>query len=253
MTTDDPKTSASVPPVNGDTHAALSTPAPRPSPTPNQIVLAYLLVIALVALASVVIGLLTSRLVGIGVFSVVLLFTITYRAPSKTRAHRAPAPPPAAPLPAARIEVRGVVGHAQRAGAKLKHATITALAVIVLIGAFVGVRALAAWLKGPRRATALEQQIEDQRRQDAERRMWEERCPGMSAQACKDIQPMMREIEERRRRLSTMTVDELTEESRRTTEELRRKYPQYMPPPATSEPLDVETSERPDVSTGETP
>jgi hypothetical protein len=194
-----------------------------------------------------VLGLLTSYNVGVVVFVVVLLFTITYRGPSKTRAHRAPPPPPAAPLPAARIEVRSVAGHAQRAGAKLKHAAITTLVFVVLIGAFIGVRALAAWLKGPRRATALEQQIEDQRRRDAERRMWEERCPGMSAQACKDIQPMMRELDERRRRLETMTLDELTEESRRTTDELRRKYPQYMPA-TTPEPLDVETSERPDVS-----
>jgi hypothetical protein len=63
-------------------------------------------VIALAALACVVIGLLTSRLVGIGVFAVVLLFTVTYRGPSKTRAHRAsPAPTPPAPLPAARIAI----------------------------------------------------------------------------------------------------------------------------------------------------
>ena len=69
----------------------------------------------------------------------------------------------------------------------------------------------------------------------------------MSAQACKDIQPMMRELDERRRRREAMTLDEQIEEDRREMDELRRKYPQYMPA-TTSEPLDVETSERPDVS-----
>jgi hypothetical protein len=226
------------PPVNGTTPTAptSSPPTTRPPPTPNQVVLAYLLAIALGALACLGIGLLTSRPVGVGAFAVMLLFTITYRGSSKTRAHRAPPPP--APLPAARLEVRGVTGHAQRAGAKLKHATITALVVVLLVGGVLGALTIAAKLKKTyRRPTALERQLDEQRRRDAEREARERRCPGISNEdTCQRYEQFQHQLDERRRQQAGMSLEERFEDDRRRTEELRRKYPPYFE--ASSEPED---------------
>lgn len=225
MTTDSPTNEPETPPtppVNGTTHEAPTSapPASRPPPTPNQIVLAYLLALALGALACVVIGLLTSRPVGVGAFAVMLLFTITYRGSLKTRARRAPPPPPA-PLPAARLEVRGVTGHAARAGAKLKHATITALVVVLLAGGVLGALTIAAKIKKTyRRPTAMERQLDEQRRRDAEREARERRCPGISDEdedTCRRYEQLQRQIDER-------------------PEELRQRYSQYFE--ASSEPED---------------
>lgn len=237
--TNEPETPPT-PPVNGTTPTAPTSapPTTRPPPTPNQIVLAYLLALALGALACVVIGLLTSRPVGVGVFAVMLLFTITYRGSSKTRAHRAPPPPPPAPLPAAHLEVRGVTGHAQRAGAKLKHATITALVVVLLVGGVLGALTIAAKLKKTyRRPTALERQLDAQRRRDAEREARERRCPGISDEdTCQRYEQLQRRLDERRRQQAGMSLEERFEDDRRRTEELRQKYPLYFE--ASSEPED---------------
>jgi hypothetical protein len=209
--------------------SSTAPPTTRPRATPGQRVLAWLLVLALGAAASAGLGYVTSYNVGVVAFLFVLVFTLTYRSPAARARARATPPKPAA-LPSARIEVRGAGGHLQRAGAKLKHAVITGLVVVFFIGAYVGVAYVAARLKGPRRAQKWEREIEERRQRDAERAMWEQRCPGMSAQACQQAEPFMRQLEEKRRRREAMTLDEQAEELRRDTEELRRKYPQHFPP-----------------------
>lgn len=101
---------------------------------------------------------------------------------------------PSPQVPAAQIHPRGVSGHAKRAGAKLKNAALSALAILIFVSAWGGVAYIKQKLRGTRRPTERERIEQERRAERAEREAWEKRCPGMSASACERMQPYLREL-----------------------------------------------------------
>lgn len=95
-------------------------------------------------------------------------------------------------IPSAQIHPRGAAGHAKRAGAKLKNAALTALALLLVLSVWGGIAYIKQRLGGGvrRQPTASERADYERRAESIEREEREQRCPGMSASACEQMQQM---------------------------------------------------------------
>jgi len=139
----------------------------------------------------------------------------------KRRERRAAGPRPVqraspAPLPGARLEVRGVAGHLRQTRARLLHAATVGLSTVGLIAAMLLVAYLAR-----QRGGGLEPPPTNVIHSKPAARTHPSRCAGLTPAACRRLEEDDRRLEETRRRYDQIDAN------RRALDDLRARYPDY--------------------------